>query len=387
MIHDVAVIGAGVSGLAAARRLMKEGRNVVVVEKSRGLGGRAATRRFSLGSDMEVPVDHGAQFFTARDIRFVEQVSRWQEEGICFPWCESFMTWKAGALHDSSPQWREPRYACREGMSQLGRSLAEGVEVIREYEVSSVSLVHDLKDSEGTKDEQNKQGSQALLEPDALGSSHGYWQLQAAPLLKMPPVRARALIVSAPLPQAVGLVGGYLAEEQHELIGRIHYGACIAVMARYSDSTPTPPWRGIQVRDPEGKISWMAWDFSKRVKSKRANLETEPTAAIAVIQGAKGFSSRWLDASKEELRRAGEELLREASVIGGSWMGEPLEYIVHRWRYAHPEGPNLPEGFLRAASEEPLYVIGDGLNGGRIEGAWLSGVFAAEDLLLRGRGK
>ena len=106
-------------------------------------------------------------------------------------------------------------------------------------------------------------------------------------------------------------------------------------------------------------------------------------AAVAVIHGSKGFSSRWLEASEEELREAGEELLREASVIGGSWMSAPLEFIVHRWRYAHPEGPSIPGGFLCAESEAPLYLIGDGLNRGRLEGAWLSGVFSAEDLLLR----
>jgi hypothetical protein len=360
MIPDVAVIGAGVSGLAAARRLMQEGKSVVVVEKSRGLGGRAATRRLTSGSGIEVPVDHGAQFFTARDIRFVEQVSRWQEEGICFPWCEGFMTWKEGALHDPNPEWRESRYACRGGMSQLGRNLAEGVKVLREFQVSSVSL---------------SQGSQDLYGPQAL------WELHADPLHKDSPMRARALFVSAPIPQAVKLVGGYLTKEQHELIGRIHYGPCIAVMARYPESTTPPPWRGIQARDPEGKISWMAWDSSKRGEGMGTS------AAVAVIHGSKGFSSSWLDASKEELREAGEELLREASEIGGSWMSAPMEFMVHRWRYAHPEGPSLPGGFLRAEKEVPLYLIGDGLNGGRLEGAWLSGVFGAEDLLLRGRGK
>lgn len=353
MIYDVAVIGAGLSGLAAARRLMQEGRSVVVVEKSRGLGGRAATRRLTSGSGIEVPVDHGAQFFTARDIRFVEQVSRWEEEGVCFPWCEGFMTWKEGALHDPNPEWKENRYACRGGMTQLALSLAVGMEVMCDFEASSVSL------------------------------TQGHWEIRnfradhADPHLSSSAVHARELIVSAPLPQAVKLIGAHLSSHQHDLIGRIHYGSCIAVMARYPDVIAPPAWQGVQARDPDGKISWMAWDSSKRVRGA-----SSVSAAFAVIHGSKTFSSRWLDVSKEELRVAGEELLREASVIGGSWMSEPLEFLVHRWRYAQPDGPNAVGGFLRAPSEIPLYVIGDGLNGGRIEGAWLSGVFAAEDLLM-----
>lgn len=43
-IMRVAVIGAGVSGLSAARVLHDHGYQVRVFEKSRGLGGRAATR-------------------------------------------------------------------------------------------------------------------------------------------------------------------------------------------------------------------------------------------------------------------------------------------------------------------------------------------------------
>jgi renalase len=51
----VAIIGAGLAGLAAARPLVDAGYDVVVFEKSRGLGGRIATRRTDLG-----PIDHGA---------------------------------------------------------------------------------------------------------------------------------------------------------------------------------------------------------------------------------------------------------------------------------------------------------------------------------------
>ena len=42
---DIAVIGAGIAGLVCAQQLSQAGYSVVVVEKSRGLGGRLATRR------------------------------------------------------------------------------------------------------------------------------------------------------------------------------------------------------------------------------------------------------------------------------------------------------------------------------------------------------
>ncbi|MCX6960202.1 MAG: FAD-dependent oxidoreductase [Verrucomicrobia bacterium] len=349
-IHDVAVIGAGISGLTVAGRLRDAGLQVLVLEKSRGVGGRAATRRVEVAPGVQVPVDHGAQFFTARDIRFQKHVARWEQEGVCFPWTEGFWTWKEGRLHPPDPQWNETRYACREGMSRLGKYLAEGLEVIREFQVSS------------------------------LGLKGGIWHLEADPKHPLAPVAARALLLSAPPPQALKLTGEYLTAEQRAYVERISCEPCVAVIARYPGGTEPPPWSGIQVRYPESRLSWMAWDSSRRAK-------TLASAGIAVLHGSPGFSRRCLDASKEELTMAGSELLDEAAMIAGAWMGVPVEFCVHRWRFAHQEGPNAPGGFLRADTASPLYLIGDGLNGGRVEGAWLSGVFAAEDLLLRGRGK
>ena len=43
-----AVIGAGMAGIACARTLVQAGHRVTVFEKSRGLGGRMATRDLSL---------------------------------------------------------------------------------------------------------------------------------------------------------------------------------------------------------------------------------------------------------------------------------------------------------------------------------------------------
>ncbi|PMP83934.1 MAG: FAD-dependent oxidoreductase, partial [Chloroflexus aggregans] len=43
-MKSVAIVGAGVAGLAAAHALATAGFTPVVFEKSRGVGGRAATR-------------------------------------------------------------------------------------------------------------------------------------------------------------------------------------------------------------------------------------------------------------------------------------------------------------------------------------------------------
>ena len=81
----VAIVGAGMAGLACADTLKNAGHSVNIYDKSRGAGGRMATRRLQtpLG---EVAIDHGAQFFTSRDPAFEELVTTWQAQGCAVPW-------------------------------------------------------------------------------------------------------------------------------------------------------------------------------------------------------------------------------------------------------------------------------------------------------------
>lgn len=80
-----AIIGAGVAGLACADVLTAAGHSVELFDKGRGAGGRMSTRRWQtpLG---EVTVDHGAQYFTARDPDFKRLVQGWRETGVAAPW-------------------------------------------------------------------------------------------------------------------------------------------------------------------------------------------------------------------------------------------------------------------------------------------------------------
>lgn len=81
----IAVVGAGMAGLACADRLVAEGHAVTLLDKARGPGGRMSTRRLDtpLG---QVAFDHGAQYFTARDPAFQQQTLDWLAEGVVARW-------------------------------------------------------------------------------------------------------------------------------------------------------------------------------------------------------------------------------------------------------------------------------------------------------------
>jgi predicted NAD/FAD-dependent oxidoreductase len=125
---DVLVIGAGMTGISAASALRKAGRENLVVDKGRGVGGRMATRRAG-----GAVFDHGAQFVTARDSRFEAVLKNACIAGAAMEWCREF-----AAETDGHPRWRGVP-----GMSSLAKHMALGLEVVLEKQVTAVQQMRD----------------------------------------------------------------------------------------------------------------------------------------------------------------------------------------------------------------------------------------------------
>ena len=81
----IAIIGAGMAGLACAQALRVAGHAPVLFDKGRGPGGRMATRRIATAAG-EAMFDHGAQYFTVRDAGFQAQVAAWAADGVVARW-------------------------------------------------------------------------------------------------------------------------------------------------------------------------------------------------------------------------------------------------------------------------------------------------------------
>ncbi len=132
---QVAVIGAGISGIACARTLADAGMDVVVLDRGRHLGGRMAVR-----TDHGRPVDVGASYFTVADPAFDAVVRDWVERGLARPWTDTLGVYEAGsagggaALRASTGPMR---WAGSRGLRSLVENLAEGLDV-RQVLVSGV---------------------------------------------------------------------------------------------------------------------------------------------------------------------------------------------------------------------------------------------------------
>jgi predicted NAD/FAD-dependent oxidoreductase len=126
----IAVIGAGIAGIAAARELSSHGAQVTVFEKSRGFGGRCATKRWE-----GHVVDHGAQYFTIRDKSFRAALQE------CGP--ELLTIAKPILTEAGQPIPADQRHYHLRGNSHVARTLAAGLDVRTETPVAPCTQAED----------------------------------------------------------------------------------------------------------------------------------------------------------------------------------------------------------------------------------------------------
>lgn len=332
---NIAVIGAGLAGLTAAGRLVAQGHSVRVFEKSRGAGGRTSTRRTEDGRTF----DHGAQYFTVEAPAMAHAVSLWERAGVVAPWRGRIGALAPGARLSAATDC-EPRtrYVGVPGMNAVCKLLAQGLDLTPNARVARIEPA----EASGAQPADRW----SLL--DETGASMGGFD---------------AVVISAPAPQTAALCSA-AAPEIAAAAAAVRYRASWAVMLTAAQRLESE-FDGLFVNG--GPLAWAARDNSKPGR---------PAAESWVLHGSSDWSDTHLEDPAEE---AGKHLvdafcdrLEFDPVTLGGWQ-------AHKWRYALPDPP-LVERVL-ATSCGSLVACGDWCGGPRVEGAYLSGVAAAEHLM------
>lgn len=314
---DFLVIGAGMAGMSAASALQQSGRQVLVVDKGRGVGGRMATRR-----EGDATFDHGAQFVTARDLRFVEWLENASLAGVAVEWCRGF-----DSQMDGHVRWRGLT-----GMSSLAKHMGSGLDVIQQAQVSLV-----------------RRSSDSWI---VCMSDGNVWS-------------AKSLIITAPLPQALMLLEAGevpLELEVKQQLTAIDYERCLAVMAVLDGPSRLPPTGGFA--PAHGAIAWVADNQLK-------GISVEPAVTIHATHS---FSVQHWDRDRGE---TAQRLLLEAK----DWIGARVKaFRIHGWRFSRPMATH-PQTCAVICAEPPLVLAGDAFCGPRVEGAVLSGWAAADAVI------
>lgn len=344
-MFDVAVIGAGMAGLTCGQQLQQLGYQVVVLEKSRGVGGRVATRRLP-----ETRADHGARFLKPNTDLLHQLVMVLSSHNIVQPWTDRLYQFNPdnGELV-ADTNWC-PYYIAPEGMNAVGKFLATGLNICFSARVEKIDP------------DQNHLTWQITLEATSESES-----------LESREVTARTLVMAIPAPQALTLLAAETTGVSAEVLDKVRsveFDPCIAVMAGYPAARQqdlaqqNPPWRGLFF-PPNDPLAWIAWDSSKRKGAKQP---------VFVLHSSPEFAQDYLEAT--DLQPAGQRMLDRAAECTISWLNAPEWVQIHRWRYAFCRRP-LPESILIADSPLPLVCAGDWCGGNQIEGALHSGFEAA----------
>ena len=322
------VVGAGISGLLAARELRAAGRRTIVLEKAPLVGGRMVTHRLGNGT-----FDLGAQFFTVRSERFSGLVDQWLKAGVAREWTRGFAD--AQGRHNEDGY---PRYRGSEGMTSIPEYLA------RDIDVRTGETVVEVSDRGGLWEVCTESGLQET---------------------------GTALLLTAPVPQSVALAGSgdfELPVEARRRLDGISYDPCLALTALFDGPTGVPEPGGVQIKGEP--LDWIG-------DNQRKGISEAP--AITVHAGP-AWSQEHFESDEARIT---DSLLRFAeNQLGFDLLPKVVETALTRWRYSWVSQSH-PEPCLLASEAPPLLFAGDAFGGAKVEGAALSGLAAADQLLGR----
>ena len=307
-MFDTVVVGGGISGSKMVDLLSRQGEKVLLLEKSRGLGGRLCTRYTPFGK-----FQHGAQFFTIRNAEFYEEITPYIQNAECKEWGP------LGYLKDGI--WQKatstPRYVFVNSTSTLCSHWAKQAEVCLTAQVQSLSF-------------------------DQIWRIH----LQDGQVYT-----AKKLVLSMPLEQAKSLLP---IEVELPLVQEWHLGASVMFYSKKPLHLPNGFVGGFVNGSP---IRFVANQESKQNSDERQ--------AWVLVLNEEWAQSHW---KQEGLLR---HWLHHCQDIFGESIDESLvEWsTVHFWKFAELK---KSQGQQQWYPQYQLGLVGESFQGGRIEGAYLS---------------
>lgn len=315
----IAIIGAGLAGISAARSLREAGHEVIIFEKSRSYGGRCATRIWEGNV-----VDHGVQYFyRGNSVDIVDQSFHEALNRLDSNLIGEIAAPIVNELFEIEPQ-HSPRCYYLPGNNRLAKALAEGLPIQFEHDIASL-----VSDGAGWR----------------IGEDY-----------------FDAVISSAPWPQSAKLFGMESVDDE------LHYHRCLTAfyLIEGSPSGRAAEFYGIRDRSG-GPISWTACENHKRNR-------IVPNETILVVQTSHDFSVEHWDVTGEEWTKRLQTTLAERWSLSETRFQKRFS---HRWRFSRAQrsiSPSLPPG---------IYLTGDSMVTSNVRSVWRSGVETAKRVLAQ----
>lgn len=314
---NIAIIGAGLSGISAARSL-KDKANITIFDKSRGIGGRMTTRRSE-----KYNFDHGAQFFTAKGEEFRKLCRNAQQDGVIDLWNADFVEITDGKITNSRKFSQEyPHYVATPQMNSLCKYMAQDFEVKLGQKITKINFSNQKWSLQNDKGE--------------IFTDFDY------------------LILAIPSHQVLDLIDQKTKDYQR--IKDTKMVGCFALMVGLK-SEPELDFEAALVK--ESVISWISLNSSKPNRAGGTTL---------LVNSRNSWAEENIENDMNILQgQLLEELIKITKIDRDN-----IDHLdLHRWRYANID-KQKGEKYIFDHSQN-LGICGDWLIQGRVEAAFDSG--------------
>ncbi len=363
MKKRIAIIGAGMAGITAARTLLKAGHDVQVFEKSAGPGGRMATQNTPLGS-----FDKGAQYFTVRDERFAKALKEVPgTQALVKPWSATGVRVldAHGAVLEAANPPKDPHFVAQPGMNALLLHWAQPLMATGQLHIHTAIESIEVDAIHPSRWQLRAQSSPHAGEPNTLGSMNQQGVIHSG---------FDQVILAIPSAQATQLLrrSSSKVHKTHfiEAMDKVEIGPCWTLMLAYPQASQPnlnrwgPQWNC--ARSIHHRIAWLSRETSKPA---RAGIERW------TVQASTDWSLEHIEDSDERVKA---KLIKGFAELTGIY-AEPSFTLLHRWRYAKTITP-LGQSFQWNA-QMGLGTCGDWHLGHRVENAFVSGLTLALEML------
>jgi len=344
MTSKLAVVGAGGAGAAAAYALRDSAVDVTVFEKSRGLCGRAATRRKG-----DCTYEHGANYLKADDERVADLVTEeLSTDGLVDVDAPIYAFERDGDIGEGRDS-DEHKWTYEAGITQLAKRLFAATDATVHNGVRVETLDRDVDGWRIFDDNHD---------------DHGHYD---------------ALLLTPPAPQTADLLGEAAWDHDdcrslRQTVASVPYRTVISGMLHYPFELDVP-WYALVNTDREHEVGWLS-----RESCKPGHV---PDGELLVAQMSPAWSRRRYDDPSEAVKADAASLV--ADLLEDERLAEPDWTDRQGWRYAQPDAAVDPDP-VRAAEEHGLYLAGDWVAGeGRVHLAVESGLDAGGRIAADGR--
>jgi predicted NAD/FAD-dependent oxidoreductase len=296
----------------------------VIFEKSRGIGGRVATRRIE-----QFIFDTGATSIATRGMA-IEAVTRQELDTSELVEIEKRIDVHSGlrvSMGDS--RHLTQRFTYLKGINTLPKLLADGLTILREVTVEAIE----------------RAGGQYRMNGELFD----------------------AVVITAPIPQAGLLLWGL---QEDRPLANASYRPCLSILLGYTEPTPDRPYWALLDPEQRHPLNWLS------VESAKCPGRAPDGGSAFVAQLGPRFSLEHYDRPNEELVTTAAGYLAQ---LYGEAFRHPKVGDVKRWKYSQPE--TIADFDAVNPPGSTLVVAGDGVFGGHTESAFQAGIRAAHRLL------